>query len=145
MYLLIRDTRKDSAVPKQIAVIDDDEGIRRMVEATLAEEGYSLLLLGSAAAAAEALRTTVPDLIFLDIHMEQRDIGWYLLSLLWLQPVLSTVPVIVSSGDRDAIARLRREVPAPHCELLDKPFDVQDLIDAVRRLIGVADSAVPAS
>lgn len=128
-------------MPKQIAVIDDDEAIRRLVEATLAEEGYEMLLLGSAEAAAAALRTTVPDLIFLDIHMEQRDIGWYLLSLLWLQPVLSTVPVILSSGDREALARLRREVPAPHCMLLDKPFDVQDLIDAVRRLIGVGDGA----
>jgi CheY-like chemotaxis protein len=129
-------------VPKQIAVIDDDGAIRRLVEATLSEEGYEMLLLGSAEAAAAALRTTVPDLIFLDIHMEQRDIGWYLLSLLWLQPVLSTVPVIVCSGDRDALARLRREVPAPHCVLLDKPFDVQDLIDAVRRLIDAGDGAV---
>jgi DNA-binding response OmpR family regulator len=53
--------------PKRIAVIDDDLHIRQVLAAALGDEGYETILLPNAQEAAAYLRTTVPDLIFLDI------------------------------------------------------------------------------
>lgn len=125
-------------MPKRIAVIDDDLGVRRVLQAALEDEGYGTILLPTALEAAVSLSTTVPDLVFLDIHMEQRDVGWSLLSLLWLEPTLGEVPVIVSSGDAQDLAARRKDVEAPHCIFLEKPFQLDDLLAAVERLIGPA-------
>jgi CheY-like chemotaxis protein len=123
---------------KRIAVIDDDPTIRELLDAALRDEGYEITLLPAAQEAATYLRTNVPDLIFLDIHMEQRDVGWSLLSLLWLEPTLSTVPVIISSADRADLDQHRQVVQAQHSVLMAKPFDLDELVTTVERLIGSA-------
>lgn len=123
---------------QRIAVIDDDPTVRQLLSAALGDEGYEIALLPSAQEAATYLRSTVPDLIFLDIHMEQRDVGWSLLSLLWLEPTLATVPVIISSADRADLEQRRQVVQAQHSVLVAKPFDLDELLAAVERLIGAA-------
>ena len=121
---------------KRIAVIDDDPTIRALLSALLGDEGFKPVLLANAHEAAAYLRTSVPDLIFLDIHMEQRDVGWSLLSLLWLEPTLSTVPVIISSADIGDLEQRRTGVQAQHSVIVAKPFDLDYLLDTVVQLIG---------
>lgn len=121
---------------KRIAVIDDDPDIRALLAEALSDEGYETALLATAQEAAAYLRANVPDLIFLDIHMEQHDVGWSLLSLLWLEPTLSTVPVIISSADRADLAQRRHVVQAQHSVIVEKPFNLDDLLATVERLLG---------
>jgi len=68
---------------RRIAVIDDDGAIRDLLAEVLADEGYEPLLFADSEAA------------LLD--------GWALLALLWADPALCTLPVLVCTGDERAV------------------------------------------
>ena len=126
---------------KRVAVIDDDDALRNMMVLALAEDGYEPLPLHDAREAATFLRTAGPDLIVLDVHLERRELGWSLLSLLWLDPVLNSIPVIVCSGDRRELAARRGQLEAQHCRILHKPFELDEFLGAVEQLLGPAARA----
>src|SRR5437899_12620407 len=56
-----------------ILVVDDDEPIRRMLERTLAAEGYRVDVAADGGAALAALERSVPDLVLLDVAMPGVD------------------------------------------------------------------------
>ena len=56
-----------------ILVVDDDAPIRRMLERTLAAEGYAVETAADGGAALAAVERSAPDLIVLDVAMPGMD------------------------------------------------------------------------
>ena len=56
-----------------ILVVDDDPPIRRMLERTLAAEGYEVARAADGGAALAAVERSVPDLVVLDVAMPGLD------------------------------------------------------------------------
>ena len=110
-----------------VVVIDDDETVRVAIKGLLDSVGLKVTLFGSAG---EFLESTVPDTtccMVLDVRMPR-------MSGLKLQEELARadvhIPIVFITGHGD-IALAVRAMKAGAVDFLTKPFNNQDLLDAV--------------
>lgn len=82
----------------EILVVDDDEGLRLLVSDCLRTEGYEVAVAASGAAAVAALRDRRPDLMLLDLQLDDMP-GSALLEA--LRKTDRKVPFIVITGQGD--------------------------------------------
>lgn len=112
----------------RVLVVDDDEGIREFVTVALADEGYEVMVAAHGAAALDLLGASCPDVILLDMRMPTMD-GWEF-SRIYRESPGPHAPIIVLTAARDASGRAA-QIQADAC--LNKPFDVDELLDVVGR------------
>ncbi len=126
-------TRSGSPV-KTIVVVDDSPDFLELMQALLEGEGYRVIPAGVAESAHQIIKDTNPDLLILDVRMQGKA-DWHVLNLVKLDPATSVVPIIVCSAAHQAIreagSRLREQV----CEVVFKPFSLNDLLEAVDRCL----------
>jgi len=84
-----------------VLIVDDDEGTRAHVRASLEAEGFDVLEAASGPEGLTALEEESPDLILLDVMMPQMD-GWEVLRR--VQEHGGAVPVVMFSGQVDNAA-----------------------------------------
>lgn len=116
---------------KKIAVIDDSKEFVELCKDALEREGYEVLPSIGSLRAYEIVKQGKPDLIMLDIMMPGRS-GWELLDILKMDPDTKDIPILISTGVRAATARLA----GTKYDVLKKPFELDDLLKKVKRLIG---------
>jgi two-component system OmpR family response regulator len=115
-----------------VLVVDDEPMIRQLVVDFLLEAGYAV---DSAANGSEALRALMrhrPNAIVLDLMMPVLDATGFL-ELMRVNPRSARVPVIVLTAAYNAAEEAAR-LGAQAC--VTKPFELEDLVDTVARLIG---------
>ena len=118
---------------ERILIVDDDESIRQIVRLCLADEGFDVREAANGQAALDALAHFAPDLILLDLRMPVMD-GWEF-SRRYAELPGEHVPVIAFVAALNAeqeCAMLRA------ASIVTKPFDLDDLLAAVRRHLLVA-------
>jgi len=120
---------KDVAVPV-IAIVDDDASVRRSLHRLVKAAGYPVETFASAREFLEWFPRNRAACLVLDVHMNE-------LSGFDLQERLA-VPVIFITAHDDATTRERIEKSgaAGH---LQKPFDEQAVLDAIRRAVSARD------
>jgi two-component system, chemotaxis family, chemotaxis protein CheY len=113
-----------------ILLVDDDESILSTVEFLLTDEGYPVMVAanGSEALARAAART--PCLILLDMKMPVMD-GWAFAAAYRDSPG-PHAPIIVMTAAHDSHQRAA-EIAADG--VIAKPFDVNHLLDLVRKYV----------
>ena len=79
----------------KILVIDDDRGIRHLLDTLLRYKGYSVLLAENGQRGLELFRQERPDVIVLDLKMPEMD---GLTVLRHVRSLNLTQPVIIYSG-----------------------------------------------
>jgi putative nucleotidyltransferase with HDIG domain len=127
-------------VPAQVRVlvVDDDPAVRDVLHSLLAEEGYDVVLAGSADAALAAVREHEPEIVLSDMKMPGHDGLWLLDSLLREHPNLGVI-MLTGFGDAEtAVDCLRRGA----VDYLTKPPRVLDLVRSIERAIGRRRSAI---
>jgi CheY-like chemotaxis protein len=128
----------------RIAVIDDDAVFVDLMHDLLAVgEGYDVISAPHWRQSVEFVKDAQPDLIILDLVLGRDETGWRVLELLRQDPRIARIPVIVCSAAEPAL----RECSEPHrghgaLEAVAKPFDVDDLIAVVQRLLRTASKPV---
>jgi CheY-like chemotaxis protein len=116
----------------RVLVVEDEDTIGEVVSDVLRLEGYEVRRARNGREALEILRGWLPEMIVLDLMMPVMD-GWaFRAAQRQLDGDAAHVPVIVLSGAREARARAA-ELGA--VEALSKPFDLDHVVDAVRRSI----------
>ena len=123
--------------PASVLIVDDDAPVRRMLERTLAAEGYAVVAVadgGSALAEAEA---TPPDLIVLDVAMPGLD-GLGVSRRLRAKGV--PTPILLLTA-RDGVADRVAGLDAGADDYLVKPFAAAELLARVRALLRRAQPA----
>lgn len=124
----------------RIAIIDDDAVFVELMRDLLAEgEGYEVLSAPNWLHSVEFVKETRPDLIILDLMLGRDQTGWAVLELLRSDPLLAEIPVIMCSAAEPA---LRKCVGIGAIEAVAKPFDVDDLLRVVERLLSRTRTAV---
>jgi CheY-like chemotaxis protein len=127
-----------STDPKgRIAVIDDDAVFVDLMRDLLAAgEGYEVLSAPHWLQSVEFVREVQPDLIILDLMLGRELTGWAVLQLLREDPRTAPIPVILCSAAAPALQQWG-ETPCGQgtVEALAKPFDVDDMITTVQRLL----------
>jgi CheY-like chemotaxis protein len=101
-----------------ILVVEDDAGLRLLIDLFLQEDGYRVVTANDGGIGAEILRTGRVDLLITDLVMPVQD-GHQLAEL----ARTLKVPAILVSGHPDALERVG-DTDFPR---LDKPFRLEEL------------------
>ena len=113
---------------KQILVVDDEIGIRELLNDILLDEGYQVKLAENAAEARKYRQQFRPDLVLLDIWMPDCD-GVTLLKE-WSSSGLLTMPVVMMSG-HGTIDTAVEATRIGAFDFLEKPIALQKLLKTV--------------
>jgi CheY-like chemotaxis protein len=119
-----------------ILVTDHDSVYLEMVEEVLREVGYARVVCVAAPDAYPAALREQPDVILLDIHIGVEGEGWRFLDRLRLTAATRTRPVVICSTDPRVAESKAEWLLQHHCFLLNKPFDIEDLLDVLEPIIG---------
>lgn len=116
---------------KRLAVVNDDQTFITLVSELLEEQGWQCISLHEGNAAFETIKREQPDVVILDIRMEQPDTGWRVLNLLMLDPDTRGIPVIMCSADWSELHAKEEWMNQRGVGVLPRPFDIDDLYAAV--------------
>ncbi len=116
-----------------VLVVDDEVDIRQALAEVLSSEGYDVVAAGDGQEALDKARALPPRLVLL-VRMMPRMNGWEFRRAQKVDPDVARIPVVVISafspqGDLDAEG------------YIEKPFDVDQLVSAVRRYAAPAPAA----
>ena len=114
-----------------VLVVDDDGSIRRMLERTLAADGYVVVGAGDGGSALAELERSIPDLLVLDVGLPGLD------GLAVCRRVRGkglALPILLLTA-RDAVADRVNGLDAGADDYLVKPFATEELLARVRALL----------
>ena len=119
--------------PGRVLVVDDDEVIRQLISVNLELEGFEVHTAVDGQDCLDTIKDVAPDVVTLDVMMPRLD-GWETATRLRSDPSLNSVRVVLLSA-RAQEADLERGQRIGVDAYLTKPFDPDDLVATVRRLI----------
>ena len=112
-----------------VLVIEDDPPVRELLLDVLDEIDYEVVAAPDGAAALQIMRSLHVDLITLDLDLPGLT-GSELLRVIHERTSQAPPIIIISSG-----APISRELQAQVQAVVNKPFDVDDLIATIRELL----------
>ncbi len=118
---------------KTILVVDDEEAIMEVVCAFLETEGYKTIQANNGQQGLDYLSTAHPDVVLCDVMMPVLD-GRELCKKMQANNDYRSIPIILMSAAVKSLARSECHYAA----LLDKPFDLDDLLNTVQQVIKIA-------
>jgi CheY-like chemotaxis protein len=124
----------DESRKAKILVVDDDPGIRKIINMHLEKEGYTVQMASGADQAIDMIkneRDALPNLMLLDIMMPG-DSGWQLLKDLENDPKASKIPVVAISG-LEKPAQGQEYDSKMLYDYLVKPFSMEELSRVIRK------------
>jgi two-component system response regulator MprA len=114
-----------------VLLVDDDAPILRMLERTLAAEGYAVAAVPDGGAALAQVERFMPDVIVLDVAMPGLD-GLAVTRRLRSKGL--SVPILLLTA-RDAVEERVAGLDAGADDYLVKPFDATELTARIRALL----------
>ncbi len=113
-----------------VLVVDDEEGVRRLVSVALRRAGYDVTLAVDGLDALARIAEATPDLIISDVMMPELD-GFGLLGRLRADPATREIPVIMLTA-RGATDDIVTGLDLGADDYLAKPFNMGELLARVR-------------
>ena len=117
-------------MPKCILVVDDEERIRSLLAAYLAQEGFRVLTAENGREALSLARREHPDLIILDIMMPEMD-GYEFMRIYTRERQTPIILVTARIEETDKVVGL--ELGAD--DYITKPFSPRELTARVRTVL----------
>ena len=115
--------------PPVVLIVDDDARNRKLARDVLRGAGFGTLEASNGEDAIALAREQLPDVVLMDIRLPDLD-GTEALRCLKSDPATARIPVVALTG----IAGAREAfLEAGFAGTIEKPFDVQELPDQVRR------------
>ncbi len=124
-----------------IVVVDNDEAFRDLLTDVLGDEGYRVVTSTTGADALATIRQARPALVILDLRMEAPDAGIQLIRAVRGNPLTATLPLLICSADIAGMERHASFLQEQRVQALSKPFDLDQLLILVRRLIVPFDAS----
>lgn len=116
---------------KTILVVDDQFGIRILLQEVLTQEGYEVLLAPNGQDALAVMQTQTPDLVLLDMKIPGMD-GIEILRAMRKRGTDVKVVMMTAYGELDLIEEAKELGALDH---FTKPFDIDELRYAIRRYV----------
>lgn len=116
--------------PATILVVDDNEQNRALAQATLEDEGYTVLLATNGEEGFEAVRAHQPDCVLLDVRMPVLD-GFEACARIRAMPEGTHTPIIFLTALRD-VETFDRALRAGGDDFLTKPVRPTELVVRVQ-------------
>ena len=112
----------------KVIVVDDDEGIRRLLHRWLSDWGYDTRTAASADDALEEMTTSPASIVFCDVMMPVHDGIWLVGQLRERWPE-TTVIMATGVQDMETVVRMRRQGAVAY---VSKPFGRESLHQALQ-------------
>ena len=121
----------------KVLVIDDEQGIRSLLDMLLSRKGYGVVLADGGRKGLELFRRERPDVIVLDLNMPEMDGVAVLQQIRSLNP---DQPVIILTG-AGTPEKEQRVHALGVSEFVEKEFSLHRLGDALKRVLKTPDPA----
>lgn len=118
---------------KKILIVDDDPNIRLFSRTVLTAGGYQCVTASSAKEGLMLAKSEQPDLVVLDIMMEEVDSGFQ--AARELAADRPDMPILMLSSIAGASSNVFDVTDIPVSQLIDKPIDPDVLLAKVKRLL----------
>ena len=119
-----------------ILVVDDEPSLVEAISSVLEDEGYSVATARDGRDALRALHDGLrPCLAILDLMMPTMN-GWELRAAMLADPQLAAIPVAIVS----AFARGEMNTLQPTATIIQKPFELSEIVQLAGRYCGEAGS-----
>jgi len=122
---------------RRVLVVDDDPGMREVLESILVTENVEVCTAVDGKDAVQRTLTLKPDLILLDIGMPKLN-GLTFCKAIRAGAETRNTPVIIVTS-LTARGRLEECMAAGADDFVGKPFQVEDLLIRVRAMLKTAD------
>jgi DNA-binding response OmpR family regulator len=116
----------------RILLVEDQDSIRRMIEALVVARGFEVTAVNNGTKAIDVASTSPPDMVILDLMIPGHD-GFDVCRRLREDPSTRKIPVIVISALDDPESRMRAET-AGATAYYTKPFSPMALLTEIDRL-----------
>ena len=117
----------------RVVVVEDDPSVRGLLQTLLVAEGYSVSTASDGLGGLGQIAATSPALVLLDLMMPDLG-GARVIQELREDPELARIPVLVVTGQEDAVADMRARLGDDNVFL--KPFAVGELLARVDAVTG---------
>lgn len=121
-----------AALGGDVLIVDDDAPIRNLLRQVLKRIGLPSREARDGVEAIGSIEEALPRLMMLDLMMPRMN-GWEVLEQLREKNLLSKVPVVVLTAVGAHRTESLREFGVR--AVLNKPFEIQDLIHTVRQIL----------
>lgn len=114
----------------KLLLVDDEEDFRRAASRALERQGFKVTQTHSGVLALKKIRTEAPDVVLLDLRMEEID---GIQTLMEIRKQRFDLPVIILTGHgryEDALSGIQMKV----VDFIQKPVDMQDLGERIRSI-----------
>jgi len=125
---------------KSVLIVDDQAGIRLLLDELFRKEGYATRLAGNGLEAIQAIREEIPGCILLDTKMPGMD---GIETLEQLKVLCPEVPVIMMTAYEESELP-QRSVQQGKVLYFAKPFDIYEIRDTVNGLVSSSGRSKPA-
>lgn len=129
-----------SARPRhRVLIVEDEDNIALALDYVLTREGYDHERIANGADALPRIRDTSPDLVLLDVMLPEVS-GYEICQTVRLDPGLRDVKILMMTARGSAMER-RKGLALGADGFIAKPFELKELRDEVRRLLGAGGEA----
>ena len=119
---------------KRILVVDDEKGLVKIIRLNLEQDGFDVIEAFNGSQAMEKLRTTLPDLVLLDVMMPDTD-GFAVLKMI---RQIGNIPVIMLTAKGEEDDKIKGlELGAD--DYVTKPFSPRELTSRIRAVLRRGD------
>lgn len=116
---------------KKVLIVDDQQGIRLLLNEVFKNEGFETLLASNGIEAIQYVENTVIDCVLLDMRIPGMN-GFDILK--YIKNLHKELPVVMMTGNGDAdLIHNAKELGADHFFM--KPFNIFEVKDTVNRLL----------
>jgi DNA-binding response OmpR family regulator len=131
----VKSAQVEADAPR-IAYVDDDIELTRLVSGALSEEGYEILVENDGESGLEMILVEQPDLIMLDVMMPGLT-GWEICKYIRSKPDWANTPILMLTGIGERMNAMTAPLYGADAHL-DKPFDIDEVVETVRQLLAKA-------
>lgn len=118
---------------EKILIVDDQYGIRILLNEVLQKEGYTTFQAANGVQALDIAKNHAPDLVLLDMKIPGMD-GIEILKRMKEHDSSIAVIIMTAYGELDMIQRAKDLGAITH---FAKPFDIDDIRSAVKKYIPI--------
>src|SRR5436190_11918779 len=122
------------SMPAKILVVDDDPNVQRLLQYTLKQEGYEVVVAGDGAEGSRLWGAESPDLILLDVMLPKLDGYQVATKIRTDEGAAGQVPIIMLTAEREVEQKVRG-LRAGADDYLIKPFHPAELMARIKSLL----------
>jgi DNA-binding response OmpR family regulator len=128
-------------VPSTLLAVDDSVTMRKVLEITFAGPDFNVVTAPNGDAALQKLKSDKPDIVICDLTLDPKN-GYEICKA--IKQASPNTPVVLLSSKQNPFDAAKGQAALAD-DHMDKPFDTQQMIDKVKKLLSQPAGARPAA